>query len=64
MAFRSGHSQFIEQYPAPLRRRLTLVRGECQVCDDHKPGDITPPHDPSAKCESNGHFHCTCDACF
>lgn len=66
MIFRSGHSQFIEEpgQQPPLRRRYTLSPGECRTCDEHKPGDITPPHDASARCESGKRPHCTCDMCF
>lgn len=39
-----------------------LVTG-CGKCALTK-GQGGPPHDPSARCVSGQHAHCTCDTCF
>ena len=58
-----------EQITSAPRRRNLLAEGECKICDDRRPTDPAlippgPPHDPSPRCESGGHPHCTCDTCF
>lgn len=65
MTFRSGHQAFIEEpgQTPPLRRYLCLD-GSCPTCNEHRPGESTPPHDASARCESGKRNHCTCDICF
>ena len=42
-----------------------IVEG-CRFCDDMKRKGETffPPHEPSDRCESGKHAHCTCDRCF
>ena len=46
--------------PPPRRSRVE----DCSYCNEHKPGDMMPPHDASARCESGKRTHCTCDTCF
>ena len=43
--------------------RGILVPG-CSTCDRHVSGAMMPSHFASARCESGGHPHCTCDSCF
>lgn len=38
--------------------------GECAFCDEHRNDSMMPSHDPSPRCESGKHPHCTCDTCF
>lgn len=40
--------------------------GECAYCDSLRATGETfhPRHDASARCESGGRNHCTCDTCF
>lgn len=65
MTFRSGHSNFIEEpgHTPPLRR-ITLTDMSCCTCARKRPGDLCPPHDASARCESGKRPHCSCDICF
>lgn len=45
--------------------REHLVAG-CTTCDRirREHGGHGPSHDPSARCGSGKHTHCTCDTCF
>jgi hypothetical protein len=46
---------------APVRK--ARVRG-CPTCADaNRRGAMAPIHDPSPRCESGGHAHCTCSDC-
>lgn len=49
----------------PKKRRQMLDAGICEYCDRERgKGQSFPPHDPSPRCQSGGHVHCTCDTCF
>jgi hypothetical protein len=47
-----------------LRSIRILTKGVCAYCDQHAKDEMTPPHDPSPRCESGKRPHCTCDVCF
>ncbi len=49
-----------------ITRRSLAPYGACRQCDEIKNMSIAmaPPHDPSSRCESGHHLHCSCDTCF
>jgi hypothetical protein len=45
---------------------MALYVDGCGFCDDMKRRGVTffPVHFASARCQSGGHNHCTCDTCW
>jgi hypothetical protein len=37
---------------------------DCETCVVLRFAEFGPPHDPSPRCESGKHPHCSCDVCF
>lgn len=49
----------------PTPRVFTADEGTCPTCDaDRQTRGPKPPHGASARCESGGRNHCSCDRCF
>lgn len=46
-----------------IRRRVAMEEG-CATCAELARGSFGPYHDPSPRCESGKHPHCTCGTCF
>ena len=64
MTFRAGYQNYLTDAPPQYLRRVLCTDGSCKTCNEHKPGEIMPPHDASVRCESGRRNHCTCDICF
>jgi hypothetical protein len=45
-------------------RLIPLDRVDCPGCAAIERGEMGPRHQPSPRCESGKHPHCTCDTCF
>lgn len=50
--------------PQPFIRRRIATEEGCATCAELARGSYGPSHDPSPRCESGKHPHCTCDVCF
>lgn len=65
MTFRAGWANYkADPGQEPPLRRYICTDGSCPTCNELRPGEMCPPHDASARCESGRRNHCSCDTCY
>lgn len=46
-----------------IKRKISW-HPKCSYCRKEKPNGFFPSHDPSDRCKSGKHNHCSCECCF